>query len=270
MPGDPGAFAVVLLPGFSGWSRKPAVSTVTSELRRSACPAGLLVVDLRGHGESTGVSTMGDREVFDVDAAVAAARSFGYGRVVTLGWSMGASCVLRHAALSGQELHGHPVRQAPDAVVTVSAVSRWRVKETVAMRRMHRIVETRLGRLIARRLFRVRIDPEGWQRPPLSPTESAARLSVPLLVVHGENDHYFDWNHARALADAGGASTALWLVHGLGHAEEAAARPDVPGFLDQLGAALRDLGHGRPAPTWQQPEPGGPATEEDATVGGSA
>jgi pimeloyl-ACP methyl ester carboxylesterase len=255
VPTDPGSFAVVLVPGFSGWAEKPAVRQIAAALRRSACPAGILLVDLRGHGGSSGHTTMGDREVFDIEAAIAVARALGYSRVVTLGWSMGGTCVLRHAGLTGVRVHGHEVRERADAVVTVSAVSRWRVKDTVAMRRLHHLVETRPGRLLARRLMNVRIDPRGWADVPQSPLESAARISVPLLIVHGERDHYFDWQHARALATAAGPDTGLWLVRGLGHAEEAAARPDVPGFLDQLGAALRDLGCGRPAAAWQEPEP---------------
>jgi pimeloyl-ACP methyl ester carboxylesterase len=263
-PTDPGSFVVVLAPGFSGWAEKPAVRQVAAELAESASPAGLLLVDLRGHGGSTGHSTLGDREVLDLDAAIATARALGYERVVTLGWSMGASCVLRHAGLTGQKVHGFPVRERTDAVVTVSAVSRWYVKDTAAMRRVHFIALTAPGRVIARRLLKVRIDPAGWRVAPVSPTEAAKRIDVPLLVVHGENDHYFDWQHAHALAEARGASTALWLVRGLGHAEEAAARPDVPGFLDQLGRALRDLGVGEAAPVWQEPAPTGPA------IGGAA
>src|SRR3954462_6886381 len=99
VPGAEGSFAVVLAPGFSGSSETPAVRSIVSDLRRSAPTAGFLVVDLRGHGRSTRHSTLGDREVHDVDATVAEARRLGYPRVVTLGWSMGGTCVLRHAAL---------------------------------------------------------------------------------------------------------------------------------------------------------------------------
>jgi pimeloyl-ACP methyl ester carboxylesterase len=258
-PGAGGPSAVVLAPGFSGWSGKPAVQAVTTDLRRSTPDAGFIVLDLRGHGRSSGLTTFGDREVFDIDAAVAAARRLGYSRVVTLGWSMGASCVLRHAALTGQLVHGLPVTSAPDAVVTVSAVSRWDVRDTVAMRRVHRMIETRLGRLVARRLLRVRIDPAGWAVPPLSPTEAVGRIAVPLLIVHGEKDNYFGWEHARALAAAARPGAGVWLVPDLGHAEEAAARPDVPGFLDRLGSALTELAAGRPAPPWSPPTQAGMA-----------
>jgi pimeloyl-ACP methyl ester carboxylesterase len=257
-PAEPGAFVVVLAPGFSGWTEKPAVRAVADELRTAAAPGGLLLVDLRGHGQSSGRTTLGDREVLDVDAAIAAARSFGYARVVALGWSMGASCVLRHAALTGSAVHGHRLTEHSDAVVTVSAVSRWFVADTAAMRRLHRMVGTRLGRFLAHRLLHVRIDPAGWAEAPLPPVEAVRRIAVPMLFVHGDQDHYFGWEHAQALAGAAGRSAQLWLVPGLGHAEEAAVRPDVPGFLDRLGEALRDLAGGRPAPGWSPdriPEP---------------
>lgn len=249
--GGASRFAVVLAPGFSGHANKPAVRAVLDDLRRCLPQAGFLVVDLRGHGRSSGYSTLGDREALDIDVAVAEVRRRGYQRVVSLGWSMGATCVLRHAALVGEAVHGFPLTCAPDAVVTVSAVSRWEVRDTVPMRRLHKMIETRIGRLVARRLLKVRIDPAGkWPHTPLSPVEAVARISVPLLLVHGENDHYFGWEHAEALADAAGPAAGLWLVSGLGHAEEAAARPDVPALLSALARAIGEMAEGRPAPAW--------------------
>src|SRR4051794_16529728 len=138
------ATAVVLAPGFSGWSERPAVRRLAAELHRCAPTLGLLLVDLRGHGRSSGLTTLGAREVFDVDAGVLAARRLGYEQVFTMGWSMGATCVLRHSALQGEEVHGFRLSGRADAVVTVSAVSRWDVRETVAMRRLHRIISTRI------------------------------------------------------------------------------------------------------------------------------
>ncbi len=247
------AFAVVLAPGFSGSSETPAVRAIVADLRRSAPGAGFLVVDLRGHGRSSGHSTLGDREVLDIDAAVAEARRLGYARVVSLGWSMGGTCVLRHAALVGEQVHGRRVSCGVDAVATVSAVSRWEVRDTVPMRRLHRMIETRIGRAIARRFLKVRIDPAGgWSSTPLSPVESVARIDVPLLLVHGDEDHYFGWDHAKALDASAGDRTTLWLVSGLGHAEESAARSDVPALLDRLGRALADMAAGERAAAWPE------------------
>lgn len=251
---DEGSTAVVMLPGFSGWSEKPGFAEVAADLHRRAPSLGWLLVDLRGHGRSGGTSTLGDLEVLDVDAAVAAARELGYRRVITLGWSMGGTCVLRHAGLVGRTVGGLPLDAPPDAVVTVSAVSRWEVKESVAMRRLHRIVQTRLGRVLARRVYRVRVDPAGWTTPPLDPAGAAALIRVPLLVVHGERDHYFGWDHARTLASAAGEHATLWLVPGLGHAEMAAVAPDAPPLLERLADALLALASGRPVEPWPTPQ----------------
>ena len=110
-------------------------------------------LDFRGHGRSGGGSgTGGDPEMRDVDAAVAAARADGADAVVTLGLSMGGGAVLRQAALG---------RHRPDAVVSVSAVSRWYVRDTRPMRRVHWLLETTLGRRLGARAVRLRLG-EPW------------------------------------------------------------------------------------------------------------
>lgn len=218
---------VVVAHGFTGSVRRPALVNVMQAL---ASHAGVVAFDFRGHGESTGRSTVGDREVLDLDAAVAEARRLGYQEVVTCGWSMGGSVVIRHAALHG----------GVDAVVSVSAVSRWFYRGTPAMRRVHWTIEHRLGRLIARRLTGTRISKPAWNNDPLpvSPVEAAPRISpTPLLVVHGELDHYFPVDHGQAIYEAAGEPKELWLVPGFGHAENAAT----PDLLDRIGRHLPAL-----------------------------
>lgn len=235
-PDDGLDLGIVLVPGFSGWSGKPAVREVAEALRPFA---GVLMVDCRGHGRSSGLCTFGDREVLDVDAAVAATRSLGYRRVVTVGWSMGGSSVIRHAAFAGSSsVHDFPIRNTIDAVVSVSAPSRWFVRDTAPMRRLHRLAETSTGRAVARRVLNVRIAPEGWARIPESPVEVVGRIApTPLLLVHGDRDSYFTLEHPRALAAAAGSPSALWLVDGFGHAEAGI----VPGLVERIGRHLPDL-----------------------------
>ena len=67
LPG-PGEGCVVLAHGFSGSLDRPAVRQVAQALARHT---SVLAYDTRGHGASTGRTTLGDREVLDVDAAVA-------------------------------------------------------------------------------------------------------------------------------------------------------------------------------------------------------
>jgi len=220
---------------------RPAVRGVAEGLRRHC---GVLLMDLRGHGSSTGFCTFGDREVFDVDAAVGAARRLGYRKVVTMGWSMGGATVLRHAALAadGQPVYGHRLRHRPDAVVSVSATSRWYVRDTAPARRVLWMAESAMGRAVARRVLGVRITPEPWTTIPPAPVDVVGRIPpTPLLVVHGDRDSYFTLDHPRALARAAGDGAQLWLVPGFGHAEAGV----IPGLLDRIGAHLPDLLAGR-------------------------
>jgi pimeloyl-ACP methyl ester carboxylesterase len=214
--------AVVVAHGFTGSIAKPGLQAVCAALARHA---GVIAFDFRGHGRSTGHSTLGDLEVLDLQAAVVAARDLGYEQVVTCGWSMGGSVVLRHAALVG----------GVDAVVSVSAVSRWFYRDTKPMRRVHWAIETRIGRLAARRFAGTRISPHGWPEVPESPVEVVGRIApIPLLLVHGDRDHYFPVEHPRALFEAALEPKELWLLEGFGHAESAAT----PEMLDRIGAHL--------------------------------
>jgi fermentation-respiration switch protein FrsA (DUF1100 family) len=143
---------------------------------------------------------------------------------------MGGSVVLRHAALHG----------GVEAVVSVSALSRWFFRGTTPMKRVHWAIETRLGRLVARRLFKTRISSAGWDADalPESPVEVAPRISpIPVLFVHGDRDHYFPVEHPEALFAAAKEPKELWLVEGFGHAESAAG----PELLDRIGAHLAAL-----------------------------
>jgi len=219
----PGDVAVVVAHGFSGTHTKPWQARVANGLARHA---GVVAFDFRGHGRSAGVSTLGELEVLDVEAAVAWARELGYARVVTCGWSMGGSCVIRHAALAG----------GVDAVVSVSATSRWRVRDTKPMRRLHWIVERRAGRVVGRTLLRTRLA-RAWDDEPESPVEVVGRVTAPLLLVHGDRDTYFTLEHPRALYAAANEPKELWLVPGFGHAESGVSDE----LLDRIGAHLPAL-----------------------------
>ena len=220
LPHD-GDVAVVVAHGFSGTHTKPFQAKVAVGL---AAHAGVVAFDFRGHGASGGVSTLGELEILDVEAAVAWARELGYRRVVTCGWSMGGSTVLRHAALVG----------GVDAVVSVSATSRWRVRDTKPMRRLHWIVERRAGRLVGRHLLKTRLATH-WADEPESPVEVVGRIApIPLLVVHGDRDTYFPVEHPRALHAAANDPKELWLVEGFAHAESGAT----PALLDRIGRHL--------------------------------
>jgi pimeloyl-ACP methyl ester carboxylesterase len=218
---DPGPekLAVVVAHGFTGSWRRPSMRRVAAEFGRDA---GVVSFDFRGHGRSGGVSTVGDLEVLDVGAAVDWARRLGYERIATVGFSMGASVVVRHAGL-----HAHDVDAGLAAVVAISGPSRWYYRGTVAMRRAHWVIERPVGRLVGRMALRTRISAAGWNPVPAPPHELVAHIApVPLLLVHGDADNYFPVEHAEHLFAAAGEPKELWLEPGFGHAENA-AKPEL-------------------------------------------
>lgn len=217
--------AIVVAHGFTGALERPAVRRAADVFRRSG---GVVTFSFRGHGRSGGRSTVGDREVLDLEAAVDWARRLGYRRVATVGFSMGGSVVLRHAGDSA-------VRRV-DAVVSVSSPARWYYRGTAPMRRLHWAVTRPAGRLVSRLGFHTRIHPRDWDPVPRSPVESVPLIApVPLLIVHGDQDTYFPLDHPHSLADAAGEGGAeLWIEPGMGHAENAAQAA----LLERIGGWL--------------------------------
>lgn len=212
--------AVVLVHGFAAHRRDPSVTAVASELR--AAGHVVLAYDMRGHGESGGLCTLGDAERLDVAAATAAARDLAP-HVVLVGASLGAVAVLRHA-VDDADLAG---------VVTVSSPARWRLRTPRAALAAV-LTRTRAGRRLARRLG-VRLDATWrWAEPP---DALAARLAAPLAVVHGTDDRFMPAGEAEILHGAGGAAglapgrRRLDVVERMGHAF-------CPRGLGAIGAAV--------------------------------
>jgi pimeloyl-ACP methyl ester carboxylesterase len=211
----------VVAHGFTGSSANPDVLGIARGLRARG---GVVSLDFRGHGGSTGESTVGDLEVLDLAAAVSWARLLGYHRVVPVGWSMGAAVAVRFAALNPG---------AVDAVVAVSGPSRWYYRGTRPMRLLHAAVASRAGRRVLAHGMGARIAAEGWVPMPEPPDALVPLIApVPLLLVHGDSDHYFPLDHAYWLFRAARPPVQLWIEPGFGHAETAAT----PALVERIAA----------------------------------
>jgi pimeloyl-ACP methyl ester carboxylesterase len=206
--------ALVLCHGLMGWHRKPRFARFAEALTPWFT---VFVFDLRGHGRSGGVSTLGDREIEDVNAVVRLARGEGHVRVATMGMSMGGIAVVRHAALIG----------GVDAVVAISSLAGWGPHDDSrrrrrAWRRMRRVTETARGRRVLR-AYGVRLPPS-WEAPE-SPEEVADKIApTPLLVVHGRDDHLFGEDQAHRLFEAASEPKRMLLAERFGHAEDGLSR----------------------------------------------
>ena len=233
--------AIVLAHGFTQSWQRPAVWRIATRLNRIA---GVVSFDFRGHGRSGGLSTLGDEEIKDLGVAVAYARELGYERVAALGFSMGASIVVRYAGLVG----------GLEAAVSVSGPGHWYYRGTERMRRVHFLAEHRVGRLAARMLTKTRISSGQWDPTPVPPDEAAAQISpIPFLIVHGDSDPYFPVYHAQQLYDAAREPKELWLVPEFGHAESSCR----PALVDRIGG-------------WLATAAGAPVAEQLAGVAGGA
>lgn len=222
--------AVVLAPGFAGHRTKPAYALLAERLAERVA---VLSVDLRGHGGSGGRCTFGAAEVLDVLAAARWLRAQGHPWVAGIGASMGATAVLRAAGLA---------RVAPfDALCAVSAPAVWGLDETPAMRSLTRTITVGWYGALVGTLVHVRIGGNPWSvapgpRPPVEVVGAIA--PVPLLLIHGADDHYFPAEQARLLFEAAGEPKELWIEPaGFGHAEDGFRRP----FADRLAAAVRTV-----------------------------
>jgi pimeloyl-ACP methyl ester carboxylesterase len=203
---EPATAAVVVVHGFAGHRHDATVVAMAHELRAEGLC--VLAYDMRGHGESEGLCTLGDLERLDVAAAVAAARDLAP-RVVLVGASLGAIAVLRYAVGVPED----PERDLA-GVVTVSAPAQWHLT-TPRTALAAALTRTRIGRSLARRRG-VRLD-RRWSRPE-APDALAARLTVPLAVVHGRDDRFMPTSEAQVLHDAAPGHRRLDLVTGMGHA----------------------------------------------------
>jgi pimeloyl-ACP methyl ester carboxylesterase len=231
LPGDHD-LAIVLGHGFTLSWQRPAIWRIATRLNQFG---GVVIFDFRGHGRSGGLSTLGDREINDLDVAVAYARELGYRRIATVGFSMGASIAVRHAGLIG----------GVDAVVSVSGPGWWYYRGTKPMRRVHWAVERRVGRLVTRTWLKTRVSSVRWNPDPLPPSEAAARIApTPLLVVHGDQDLYFPPDHAQQLYEAAAEPKELWIVPGFGHAETGMNAA----LLDRIGQWVREKAGAGPDP----------------------
>ena len=245
-PGAATGLTIVVAHGFTGSWRRPDNRAIAQAL---SAHAAVVSYDAAGTARSSGVTTLGDDEVLDLDAAAAWSRWLGATSVATVGFSMGGSVVLRHAALTRRS-----TREGADAVVSVSAAGFWFYKGTAPMRLLHTAVASPVGRGILRHGFGTRVTATEWQEPyPLSPSESASLLApLPLLVVHGDSDTYFPLEHSRSIVEAARAGAAgrgvpdrteEWVERGFAHAESAVT----PDLVDRIGRwCTSAVGHDAP------------------------
>ena len=200
--GQPGGGAVLLLHGVRG-SRLDML-----ERARLLSRAGysVLLIDLPGHGESTGEKiTFGAREGEGVIAALTYLRRELPGeRVGVIGQSLGAATLVL----------AHPL-PPPDAVIVESMFPT--IDEAVRDR-----LAIRLGRAGAQLapllLFQLPLQ-LGVSESDLRPIDRIAALRSPVLIASGTTDRNTSWAETLRIFAAALPPKELWAVQGAGHVD---------------------------------------------------
>lgn len=216
---------VIICHGFAASQRAAAIVWLAEHLVEHA---DVLTFDWRGYGLSEGEATLGEAEALDLATVLTAARAWGYRRVVVVAESMGGLITL--AALGAAS--GDAAYPMPDAVVTVSAPADY---ELTGGLRPH------LVRYVA---------PVTWLRPvapllgfrlgavrPSSPLEVVERITLPLMVIHGDRDTTVPVRNAYLLNERN-PRFMLRIYPGVDHAITGMRARSPRTFLGDLRAVL--------------------------------
>jgi len=213
--------AVVLVHGW-GANRE---QMLPQALPLAARGFGVLLLDLRGHGNSGGRASGGDREQLDVAAAVAfLASQPGVAWIGAAGFSLGGASVGLAAADDTR------VRAAALEGATASLDDELQVEYGSRGPFMVRWVRATM-RLLGVRPESVRLVD---RLPALAPR--------PLLLVYGERDWLTSPEAAERLRAAAGPAASLWVVPGAGHGDLEEVAPGalagrVVAFFEEARAA---------------------------------
>ncbi|MGZ4144717.1 MAG: alpha/beta hydrolase [Actinomycetota bacterium] len=215
--------AIVIAHGFMGYRTKPRWRILAEGLARHFT---VYTFDMRGHGQSSGACTGGEKEMNDVHAVVRYARSRGHRRVVSVGGSLGGIAVVLEAA----------EHRDVDAVVAISTPAEWGTSDSKMVRRMTWVFTSPVGRRLARHVMGTRINLE-WGNPP-APADIVGKIApAPILIIHGADDHFFPASDAEQLYARAGEPKRLLIIPEFGHAEDGFT----PSFVEQLAAEVETL-----------------------------
>jgi len=217
---------VVLVHGIT-YTRLGCIKYVPMFRRRGF---NVLIYDQRYHGLSGGSNcTFGFYERHDLRAVLdwALAQLPPGGRVGTMGESLGAAVCLQHAAVDSR-----PAFVIADcSFADLNALLRLRLRWDVGLPAFPFLP---LASLIARLQA-------GFWFGQVSPLREVARLNMPVLFIHGQQDDYIPPQHSQRLYDAKRHGwRRLYLAPNAGHAESywnnrSAYEETVDSFLREAG-----------------------------------
>lgn len=215
----------ILCHGFGASQRAIGVVWLAEQL---AGPYDVLSFDWRGYGRSGGLASFGGAEALDLAAVLQAARDMAYAKVAVVAESMGALITLATlGAEAGSE--GFPM---PDAVCAVSPPADYALTGGLRPQLVHQIAPVSWLRPVAPLLgFRL-----GEVQLP-RPLDVVERITLPLLITHGDRDGTVPVRNAYLLNERNPAAT-LRIYPGVDHAFVGMRARAPRTFLGDLRALL--------------------------------
>jgi pimeloyl-ACP methyl ester carboxylesterase len=133
-----------------------------------------------------------------------------------------------------------------DGVVSISTPALWDHSKSKFVRRATWLFVSPVGRSIARKIMGTRIHLD-WGKHPEPPAEVVGKIApTPILIVHGEDDHFFSADDARTLHERAGEPKRLWLLPEFGHAEDGFTPEFTALLTDEIEAMLGTREHAEP------------------------
>lgn len=198
IPGDEDTL-YMLLHGYTSCKADERLLKLAQALNSRGYP--VMLFDFRGHGESGGTTTIGPREVLDLQAALDAAEERGYTRVVLVGYSMGATVVI--VGGSGDDRVVAIVADSPYYSLD-QVIPRWIGSQTPLPAAYGGLIGI-YGELLAG------VDTE------FGPAHVDS-VDKPLLVLYGAKDPLITLDEARDIASRSPCGR-LYMVEEAGHVE---------------------------------------------------
>jgi len=214
--GNPGV--ILICHGLLEYKDSSTFRSISEEMAKDF---DVLTIDMRGHGKSTGKYTYGAKEALDVQSGIDFLK-IRYGKIVLLGFSLGASVSLE-AAVRNKCVDGL-ILISPSAAFSKIRPKLWTV---VA-------IKTGIGNIgSGKKVWGFNV----FMKKP-SNLDNIKNVKIPVLMLHGTKDWVINHRHSIELKDAAPKNVELIIIKDGTHAEYM-YKQDAQKFVNRINDWLK-------------------------------